>query len=172
MSCACFRLEHSTRLHSMQGNAPSSSRNSSISSIKVSRKAVTKYTTFSFAGEPIGRTEATGAFFAITKLWQSKDPTLRRLVYLAIKELSVLADDVIIVTSSLTKDMTGREDVYRASAIRALCKITDTAMLQTIERYMKQAIVDKNGAVASAALVSSLHLMKKSVEVRRKGTMT
>jgi len=133
---------------------------------------VTKYTTLPFAGEPIGRTEATGAFFAITKLWQSKDPTLRRLVYLAIKELSVLADDVIIVTSSLTKDMTGREDVYRASAIRALCKITDTAMLQTIERYMKQAIVDKNGAVASAALVSSLHLMKKSVEVRRKGTMT
>ena len=138
----------------------------------VGKTVTTKYTTFPFAGEPIGRTEATGAFFAITKLWQSKDPTLRRLVYLAIKELSVLADDVIIVTSSLTKDMTGREDVYRASAIRALCKITDTAMLQTIERYMKQAIVDKNGAVASAALVSSLHLMKKSVEVRRKGTMT
>ena len=34
--------------------------------------------------------------------------------------------------------MTGREDVYRAAAIRALCKITDTGMLQTIERYMKQ----------------------------------
>lgn len=79
--------------------------------------------------------------------------------------------------------MTGREDVYRAAAIRALCRITDTGMLQTIERYMKQvrfslglvvccclscalkAIVDKNGAVASAALVSSKHLMKKSAEV-------
>ena len=29
-------------------------------------------------------------------------------------------------------------------------------MLQSIERYMKQAIVDKNHAVASAALASSL----------------
>ena len=29
-------------------------------------------------------------------------------------------------------------------------------MLQSIERYMKQAIVDKNHAVSSAALVSSL----------------
>ncbi|CAI4227897.1 unnamed protein product [Auanema sp. JU1783] len=119
-------------------------------------------------GEQIGRTEATEAFFAVTKLWQSKDANLRRLVYLAVKDLSGIADDVIIVTSSLTKDMTGREDVYRAAAIRALCKITDTGMLQTIERYMKQAIVDKNGAVASAALVSSNHLMAKSAEVVRR----
>ena len=57
-------------------------------------------------------------------------PTLRRLVYLAIKDLCDKADDVIIVTSSLTKDMTGREDMYRAAAIRALCKITDATMLQ------------------------------------------
>ncbi|VDM57552.1 unnamed protein product [Angiostrongylus costaricensis] len=119
-------------------------------------------------GETIGRTEATEAFFAVTKLWQSKDANLRRLVYLAVKDLSGIADDVIIVTSSLTKDMTGREDVYRAAAIRALCRITDTGMLQTIERYMKQAIVDKNGAVSSAALVSSKHLMKKSADVVRR----
>ena len=34
-------------------------------------------------------------------------------------------------------------------------------MLQAIERYMKQALVDKVPAVASAALVSSLHLMQR-----------
>jgi len=33
-------------------------------------------------------------------------------------------------------------------------------MLQAIERYMKQAIVDRNAAVSSAALVSSLHLVR------------
>jgi coatomer subunit gamma len=70
---------------------------------------------------------------------------------------------------SLTKDMTGREDIYRPSAIRALCRIlTDTGMLQAIERYMKQAIVDKVPAVSSAALVSSLHLIKRSPEVVRR----
>merc|ERR1712110_531736 len=58
----------------------------------------------------------------------------------------------------LTKDMTGKEDAYRASAIRALCTITDPAMLQAIERYMKQAIVDRSSAISSAALVSSLHI--------------
>ena len=46
-------------------------------------------------------TEATETFFAITKLWQSKDVTLRRLVYLAVKEMAKIADDVIIVTSRL-----------------------------------------------------------------------
>ncbi|XP_064487269.1 coatomer subunit gamma-2-like isoform X2 [Ornithodoros turicata] len=116
-------------------------------------------------GETLGTTEATDAFFAMTKLFQCKDTVLRRLVYLGIKELSKVADDVIIVTSSLTKDMTGKEDQYRAAAIRALCKITDSSMLQAIERYMKQAIVDKNCAVSSAALVSSLHLMRISPEV-------
>ncbi|KAL3269215.1 hypothetical protein HHI36_008297 [Cryptolaemus montrouzieri] len=101
----------------------------------------------------------------MTKLFQSKDVILRRLVYLGIKELSSIANDVIIVTSSLTKDMTGKEDLYRAAAIRALCSITDGAMLQAIERYMKQAIVDKNSAVSSAALVSSLHLTQLAPEV-------
>lgn len=51
---------------------------------------------------------------------------LRRMVYLAVKELSGTAQDVIMVTSSLQKDMNSKTEVtYRASAIRALCKITD-----------------------------------------------
>ncbi|CAG9530937.1 unnamed protein product [Cercopithifilaria johnstoni] len=119
-------------------------------------------------GETIGRTEATEAFFAVTKLWQSKDSNLRRLVYLAIKEFCDISNDVIIVTSSLTKDMTGREDIYRAPSIRALCCIIDGSMLQAIERYMKQAIVDRNSAVASAALVSSFHMLRKNPEVVRR----
>ena len=79
----------------------------------------------SVQGTHLNSTEATGTFFAVTKLFQSRDVTLRRLVYLAIKEMSQIADDVIIVTSSLTKDMTGKEEQYRASAIRALCSIID-----------------------------------------------
>jgi coatomer subunit gamma len=76
-------------------------------------------------GEVLGTVEATEAFFAMTKLFQSRDVILRRMVYLGIKDLAGIAEDVIIVTSSLTKDMTGREDMYRAAAIRALCSITD-----------------------------------------------
>lgn len=119
-------------------------------------------------GENLSTQEATDVFFATTKLFQSKDVMLRRLVYLCIKELSPIAQDVIIVTSSLTKDMTGKQDLYRAAAIRALCSITDNTMLQAIERYMKQAIVDKNPAVSSAALVSALHLSSSVPELVRR----
>ncbi|XP_030370658.1 coatomer subunit gamma [Scaptodrosophila lebanonensis] len=116
-------------------------------------------------GEQLAAREATDCFFAMTKLFQSKDVVLRRMVYLGIKELSSIAEDVIIVTSSLTKDMTGKEDLYRAAAIRALCSITDHTMLQAVERYMKQCIVDKNAAVSCAALVSSLRLATTAGDV-------
>uniref|UniRef100_A0A8U8CK67 Coatomer subunit gamma n=1 Tax=Geospiza parvula TaxID=87175 RepID=A0A8U8CK67_GEOPR len=116
-------------------------------------------------GEHFGTTEATEAFFAMTRLFQSNDQTLRRMCYLTIKEMANISEDVIIVTSSLTKDMTGKEDVYRGPAVRALCRITDGTMLQAIERYMKQAIVDKVPGVSSSALVSSLHMMKISYDV-------
>ncbi|CAF0951751.1 unnamed protein product [Adineta steineri] len=116
-------------------------------------------------GEQLGQTEATETFFAMTKLFQSKDMMLRRMIYLSIKEMSTVANDVIIVTSSLTRDMTGKEDSHRGPAIRALCKITDASMMQSVERYMKQAIVDKLASVASAALTSSVHLMRHGPEV-------
>lgn len=61
-------------------------------------------------GESLGANEATECFFAITKLFQSSDPVLRRMVYLGIKALAHRAQDVIIVTSSLTKDMCGKEE--------------------------------------------------------------
>jgi len=48
------------------------------------------------------------------------------MMYLVIKELSTVAEDVIIVTSSLQKDMNAKgEQMYRSNAVRALCKITD-----------------------------------------------
>ncbi|KAF2316383.1 hypothetical protein GH714_041724 [Hevea brasiliensis] len=87
------------------------------------------------------------------------------MVYLMIKELSPSSDEVIIVTSSLMKDMNSKTDMYRANAIRVLCRITDGTLLTQIERYLKQAIVDKNPVVASAALVSGIHLLQTNPEI-------
>ncbi|ESQ50919.1 hypothetical protein EUTSA_v10022539mg [Eutrema salsugineum] len=116
-------------------------------------------------GESFTKVEATEVFFSVTKLFQSKDTGLRRMVYLIIKELSPSADEVIIVTSSLMKDMNSKIDMYRANAIRVLCRIIDGSLLTQIERYLKQAIVDKNPVVSSAALVSGLHLLKTNPEI-------
>ena len=91
-------------------------------------------------------------------------------MYLFIKEIAETCnpDDVIIVTSSLTKEMNTGEDLYRANSMRVLAKIIDATMLGAIERYLKQAIVDKNAFVASSALMSGLRLFRSCPEVVRR----
>ena len=42
------------------------------------------------------------------------------------------------------------------------------SMLNAIERYIKQAIVDRNALVASSALVSGIHLIKNNPEIVRR----
>lgn len=79
--------------------------------------------------------------------------------------LFFITSKVIIVTSSLMKDMNSRTDMYRANAIRVLCRIIDGTLLTQIERYLKQAIVDKNPVVASASLVSGIHLLQVLLDV-------
>eukprot|EP00980_Cylindrotheca_fusiformis_P012278 scaffold3001_cov122-Cylindrotheca_fusiformis.AAC.3 len=117
-------------------------------------------------GQYLTGTEATEVFFGVTKLFMSDDASLRRMVYLFIKDVAETCDpdDVIIVTSCLTKDMTCDVDLYRGNALRVLVRIVDAAMLGAIERYVKQAIVDSSGQVASSALVSASHLFVSSPE--------
>lgn len=120
-------------------------------------------------GDVLSSEEATVVFFSVTKLFQANEPTLRRLVYLAIKELAHSAEEVIIVTNCLTKDINSEVDMYRANATRVLCTITDAQIIQQVERYLKQEIVDRNPVVASSALVSGQQLIAhgKGESVRR-----
>jgi len=121
-------------------------------------------------GETFSSSETMEVFFGVTKLFQSKDANLRRMVYLFIKEVADTCnpDDVIIVTSSLTKDMNSHEGLYRANSIRVLARIIDSTMLSAIERYVKQAIVDKNGLISASALLAGQTLLTKSPEIVRR----
>jgi len=66
---------------------------------------------------------------------------LRQAVYLAIKELSATAEDVIMVTSSIMKDMQSNSEViYRPNAIRALCKIIDVCAFLPTSRVASHAV--------------------------------
>lgn len=113
-----------------------------------------------FNGEKFPTNEATTLFFSISKLFQNKDPSLRQMMYLVLKELADTAEDIIMSTSIIMKDMTvGSEVVYKANSVRALCRIIDATTVQSIERMIKTAIVDKSPSVSSAALVSSYHLL-------------
>ena len=131
---------------------------------------ITKFLFLLVRGERFTSVELTEVFFGVSKLFQSDDVNLRRMTYLFIKEVAETCDqdDVIIVTQSLVKDMTTGEDLYRANSMRVLAKIIDSAMLGAIERYLKQAIVDRNAFVASSALMSGLRLFANCPEVVRR----
>jgi len=76
-------------------------------------------------GDAMSSSEVTEVFFGVTKLFQSSDASLRRMIYFFIKEVAETCnpDDIIIVTSSLTKDMNSKEDLFRANSIRVLAKM-------------------------------------------------
>lgn len=136
---------------------------------KKCRLLLTKLVRLIHLGEVFPPEEATTLFFCITKLFQHKDPSLRQMVYVAIKELASTANDVIMVTSSIMKDIQSTSDaIYKPDAIRALIRIIDSSTLPSIERLMRTAITDKHPSVSSAALVSSYHLTVLSHDVIRR----
>ncbi|WVF68704.1 hypothetical protein IAT40_003476 [Kwoniella sp. CBS 6097] len=123
------------------------------------RALLTRIVYLLYIGETFSTQEATTLFFGVTKLFQHKDAALRQMVYLVIKELSTIAEDVIMVTSSIMKDMQPNlEVVYRPNAIRALARIIDAQSVQSVERFFKSALVDRSSSISSASLVSSYHL--------------
>ncbi|ORX37310.1 adaptin N terminal region-domain-containing protein [Kockovaella imperatae] len=127
------------------------------------RALLTRIVYLLYAGETFSTQEATTLFFGVTKLFQHKDAALRQMVYLVVKELSTIAEDVIMVTSSIMKDMQPNlEVIYRPNAIRALARIIDAQSVQSVERFFKSALVDKSSSISSASLVSSYHLFNIS----------
>ena len=117
-------------------------------------------------GQYMTSTEGTEVFFGVTKLFMSDDASLRRMVYLFIKDVAETCehDDIIIVIQCLTKDMNSDADLYRGNALRVLARIVDASILGSIERYVKQAMVDSSPLVSSSALVSASHLYNSSPE--------
>lgn len=93
-------------------------------------------------------------------------------MYVLIKELNVNENEVFIVISCLTKDVQLTDnDVFKANALRVLTKIIDEQYLQNIEKFLRQALIDKSNHVVSTATVSHIDLFKKrghSAEVARK----
>eukprot|EP01130_Rhizamoeba_saxonica_P002326 TRINITY_DN12152_c0_g1_i1.p1 TRINITY_DN12152_c0_g1~~TRINITY_DN12152_c0_g1_i1.p1 ORF type:complete len:860 (+),score=186.03 TRINITY_DN12152_c0_g1_i1:42-2621(+) len=115
-------------------------------------------------GSNLTSDEATNVFIAVTKLFQTRDVALRRMMYLLLKELIPIAEDTIIAYAILIKDVNSSVDAYRANAIRVISGIIDRNLIGQLNRFLKQAIVHRDPAVASSALVSGMHLAQQSLD--------
>lgn len=110
------------------------------------------------AGYTLSTSEATDIFFAATKLFQCEHPKVRRLLFIFLRELSSSAEQVFIASSSLVKDMNSPSEVFKANAIRTLRKVGDASVIAPMERHIKQALLDKNQNVTTAALATGIQL--------------
>lgn len=106
--------------------------------------------------------EATALFFSISKLFQHQNDALRQTVYLAIKELSGMSEDVLMATSSIMKDVQNGSDLVKPNAIRALTYVLDESTAFSAERLLKSAVVSKHPAISSAALCTAYNLLPVS----------
>ena len=89
------------------------------------------------------------------------------MIYLIIKELKS-ESSIYIITSSLTKDMNSKIDLFRMNALRTIPIIIDPTNLLQIERYIKNAINDKNTGIANSALLSGLHIYPQNKDLVKK----
>ncbi|CAL9732588.1 coatomer subunit gamma [Monosporozyma unispora] len=110
-------------------------------------------------GETFPESEATALFFSVSKLFQHQNDSLRQVVYLAIKELSGISEDVLMATSSIMKDVQNGSDLVKPNAIRSLTYVLDESTAFSAERLLKSAVVSKHPSISSAALCTSYHLL-------------
>lgn len=144
--------------------------NASPVNAKKCRQLLAKLLRLIYHGEEFPSQESTTLFFSISKLFQHKDLSLRQLVYLAIKELSATSQDILMVTSSIMKDIQSGDLIYKPNAIRTLSKVLDPTTVSASERLFKNCLVDKNPIVSSAALISSYNLLPIAKDVVKRFT--
>lgn len=116
---------------------------------------ITKLLYFLTQGDTFNGTDSMEVFFGVTKLFQSSDGNLRRMVYLFLKEVAAGTDpsNLLIVVQSLVKDMFHDIPLYRGNAIRVLSRIVDEKMLGQVERYYKQVRSGGGGGCCRGAAV-------------------
>ncbi|KAM3123978.1 hypothetical protein CJJ07_004070 [Candidozyma auris] len=144
--------------------------NASPVDAKKCRQLLAKLLRLIYQGESFPSQESTTLFFSISKLFQHKNSSLRQLVYLTIKELSATSQDILMVTSSIMKDIQSGSLIYKPNAIRTLSKVLDPTTVSASERLFKNCLVDKNPIVSSAALISSYNLLPIAKDVVKRFT--
>lgn len=132
---------------------------------KKCRKLLSRLLRLFYSGETFPTVESTNLFFSISKLFHNDNPSLRQLAYLAIKELFLISNDILMITASIMKDIQNGDFVYKPNAIRTLSRVLDSSTIHGAERLFKNCIVDSNQSISSAALVSSYHLLPIAKDV-------
>lgn len=104
--------------------------------------------------------DRTELFFSLTQLFTSKDSYIHRLLLLLLKEIPVNKHDTLILTHSLSIDISSSRNAKQGQAIRCFCAIIDPGSALSAEKYLQIAITSDVPYTASATLCGALHIIQ------------
>ncbi|CCW68576.1 unnamed protein product [Phytomonas sp. Hart1] len=131
-------------------------------------EAVTQMLYLIYTGTTLTEDEATDLFFLATRLFQSDHPTLRRLHYVLMKELSPLVERSYIASNSIMLDVKNSSGGAKSNALRTLYAVMDHDMYPSMERTILECITSQAPVVVMAALVTGIHISSCNPEMPRK----
>lgn len=118
-------------------------------------------------GEQFNDDELSGLFFSITKLFQSEDPTLKHILFVALKYMKNTSV-FCMVTNCINKDITSANENIRAIALRLLPLIVESQNPLQLERTLKNCLVNKNPLIVEGALHACCEIIHVMADVVRK----
>lgn len=120
-------------------------------------------------GEQFTDDELSGLFFSITKLFQSEDPTLKHILFVALKYMRATSA-FCMVTNCINKDILSANENIRAIALRLLPLIVESQNPLQLERTLKNCLVNKNPIIVEGALHACCEIIHVLFDVVRKCT--
>ena len=118
-------------------------------------------------GEKFSEEELSTLFFSITKLFQSNDDNLKRLLFLTIKYMKD-TPSICMITNCVTKDVSSPNVNIKANAIRLLPLILESQNPIQLERTLKLCLLHKSPVIVDASLTACAAIFKKLPNVVKK----
>lgn len=114
-----------------------------------------------FTGERFSANDTETIFFTMTQVFSNKDPTLHRLIILALRHLRVSPDSAIMVTQALSKDISSDMPMNQCHSVRLLPHILSVDAVLVQDRFIKQIIIARDPFLAASGLSCALALCRK-----------
>ncbi|KAM3147045.1 hypothetical protein pb186bvf_000761 [Paramecium bursaria] len=126
-----------------------------------SRKTLVKLIYLANQGNCFSEQEAEQLFFRITKLFQSNNSRLRKMIYTTLKVNYFGEFQDNYAAKICSYNLNGDNQWFRVQALKFIPFIQSEQHIQQMERFLHQALLDTNLLISRQALVLGIHIVNK-----------
>lgn len=130
-------------------------------------KVLIKLIYFLDKGYEFTEEEMSNLFFSITKLFQSDEKNLKRMLYLSLKYMTD-SPFLCMITNCITRDIKSDNPEIKSNALRILPFILDGQHPIQLQQDIKMSLLYKDETVVEAALMACLEIQSTLPETVKK----